>query len=57
MSIASSLTLTEVGVIVGIATALLTFILNVIYMYRKDRREQAESMAALRRLGGSDETD
>lgn len=57
VSIASSLTLTEVGVIVGIATALLTFILNVIYMYRKDRREQAESMAALRRLGSGDETD
>lgn len=55
VSIASSLTLTEIGVIVGIATALLTFIANAIYMYRKDRREQRESEARLAELRGSGE--
>jgi uncharacterized membrane protein (DUF485 family) len=49
-SIGASLTLTEFGVIVGIVTALLTFALNAIYMYRKDRREQRESDAAMARL-------
>lgn len=39
-AIGASLTLTQVGVIVGIATALLTFIMNAIYAYRKDKREQ-----------------
>jgi|GEM_PF-1525062 len=39
-AIGASMTLTEVGVIVGIATALLTFILNFLYMRRKDAREQ-----------------
>lgn len=43
VSVGSALTLTEVGIIVGIATALLTFALNVVYMFRKDRREQRES--------------
>lgn len=42
-SIISSLTLTDIGVIVGIATALLTFAGNAFYMYRKDKREQVES--------------
>ena len=50
VSIASSLTLTEIGVIVGIATALLTFALNAIYMYRKDKREKSESEARLKLL-------
>ena len=54
-SIAASLTLTEWGVIIGIATALLTFGLNAVYMYRKDKREQRESEAALRKLEGGDE--
>ncbi len=40
VAIGTSLTLTEVGVVVGIATALLTFILNFLYMRRKDAREQ-----------------
>lgn len=47
VSIGSSLTLTEIGVIVGIVTALLTFGLNAIYMYRKDKREQRETAARL----------
>lgn len=46
-SIGASLTLTEVGVIVGIVTALLTFVINAIFMYRRDRREQRESDARL----------
>lgn len=51
VSIASSLTLTEWGVIIGIVTALLTFTLNAVYMYRKDRREQRECDARLKHLG------
>lgn len=54
-SIGSSLTLTEIGVIVGIVTALLTFCLNAIYMYRKDRRERTESEARLAGLRGDHE--
>lgn len=51
-SIVASLTLTQIGVIVGIITALLTLAVNVVYMYRKDRREQRESDAAMARLDG-----
>lgn len=51
VSIGASLTLTEIGVIVGIATALLTFGLNVWYTYRKDQREKAESAARLAQFG------
>lgn len=47
---ASSLTLTDVGVIVGIATAALTFLLNAYFMRRKDAREQRESDARLREI-------
>ncbi|MDH1009998.1 phage holin family protein [Pseudomonas nicosulfuronedens] len=36
----SALTLTDIGIIVGIVTALLTFGANMIYQYRKDRREE-----------------
>lgn len=57
VSIGTSLTLTQWGVVAGIVTALLTFALNAIYMYRKDRREQRqadlaerESMARLANL-------
>lgn len=49
-SIGASLTLTEIGIIVGIVTALLTFGVNVVYMYRKDKREQRESEATLAKL-------
>ena len=49
-SIAASLTFTDIGVLVGIVTALLTFGLNAIYMYRKDRREERESDARLAEL-------
>ncbi|MCA1857462.1 phage holin family protein [Massilia oculi] len=46
-AIGASLTLTEIGVIVGIITALLTFAINAIYTYRRDRREQRETDARL----------
>lgn len=39
-SVLAGLTLTEWGVIVGIFTALLTLLINAIYQFRKDRREQ-----------------
>ena len=48
VAIGTSLTLTEVGVVVGIATALLTFILNFLYMRRKDAREQLLADVELR---------
>lgn len=46
-SIGASLTLTQAGVIVGIVTALLTFVINAVFMYRRDRREQRESDARM----------
>ena len=39
-AIGASLTLTEVGVLVGIFTALLTFLLNAWYTRQKNAREQ-----------------
>lgn len=50
VAVASSLTLTDIGVIVGIWTAVATFVVNAIYMYRRDRREQRESIARLHEL-------
>ena len=44
----ASLTLAEIGVIVGIATAILTFMLNALYMRRKDAREQRQADLAVR---------
>lgn len=49
-SITAALTLERLGVIVGIATALLTLALNVEYTRRKDRREQRESDARIAAL-------
>ena len=46
----ASLTLTDIGVIVGIATAVLTFSLNAYFMWRKDQREQRESDARLHEM-------
>lgn len=48
IAIGTSLTLTQVGVIVGIVTALVTFIFNMVYMYRKDQREQRQLEAEQR---------
>jgi hypothetical protein len=42
-SIGASLSFTDIGVIAGIVTALVTCAANVIYMARRDRREQRES--------------
>lgn len=50
VSIGSALTLTDIGIIVGIGTALLTLVLNMVYMYRKDKREKMESEARLKLL-------
>lgn len=49
-SIGASLTLTDIGIIVGIVTALLTFGLNAWYMRRKDKREIEEHEARMRTL-------
>ncbi|EPH0891352.1 HP1 family phage holin [Pseudomonas aeruginosa] len=40
ISVLSGLTLTDVGIIVGIATAILTFVANMVWQVRKDRRER-----------------
>jgi hypothetical protein len=40
VAIVASLTLTQWGVIAGIVTALITCAANVVYMARKDRREE-----------------
>jgi hypothetical protein len=50
VSLGSSLTLTDVGVIAGIATAFLTFSLNAYFMWRKDQREQRESDARMHEI-------
>ena len=49
-SIGASLTLTDVGAAVGIAVAVLGFLANTIFTYRRDRREQRESDAKLARM-------
>lgn len=51
-SVCSALTLNQVGVLVGIFTALLTCIANSIYMHRKDRREEREFLARIDTLKG-----
>ena len=40
VTVATSLTLTQVGVIVGIITALLTFALNAWYTHQRNMRER-----------------
>ncbi|MDA0560313.1 HP1 family phage holin [Burkholderia pseudomallei] len=49
-AVGASLSLNDIGVIVGLATALLTFAINAAYVYRKDRREERESNARLHEL-------
>lgn len=49
VSIGASLTLTEIGVIVGIVTAILTFAVNLVYTYRRDQREE-RALAAMKKL-------
>jgi hypothetical protein len=50
VSIVASLTLTDIGVIIGITTAIATFWLNKSYSSRRDRREQEEHDARMRLL-------
>lgn len=40
VSIVSALTLTDIGIIVGIVTALMTLLMNAAYHWRRDRRER-----------------
>lgn len=44
--LASSLTLADIGALVGMLSALLSAVINLLYTWRKDRREQRESDAA-----------
>jgi hypothetical protein len=50
VSIVSSLTLTDIGIIIGIVTALLTFGINAYFLSRKDQREAEEHEARMRNL-------
>lgn len=54
-SIIAGLTLTDVGILVGIATAVLTLLLNFVYILRKDRREEREHRLEVERLSGKSE--
>ncbi|WP_205896247.1 MULTISPECIES: HP1 family phage holin [Pseudomonas] len=55
ISVLSGLTLTDVGIIVGIATAVLTFIANMVYQRRKYRMDrelhELQKRALQERLG------
>ena len=53
LSFGAGLTLENWGVIIGIATALLTFLLNVWYTREKNLREQRESDARLAAAKGA----
>lgn len=50
VSVVSGLTLTDVGIIIGIVTAIVTFAANMIYQHRKDKREQALYEAQMERM-------
>lgn len=45
----TGLTLSDLGILVGILTGLLGALVNLVYTWRKDRREQRASDAALAR--------
>ncbi|MNN79828.1 hypothetical protein D3C81_1965040 [compost metagenome] len=47
VAVLSSLTLTDIGIIVGIVTALATFGLNAFYLRRKDVRDEEEHLARM----------
>lgn len=49
-SVGSGLTLTEWGVVVGILTALLTFIANMVYQVRREKREQQQHELLIRQM-------
>lgn len=50
VSVVSGLTLTDIGIIVGIVTAVLTFAANMIYQRRKDKREHALYEAQMKKM-------
>nr|WP_186058860.1 HP1 family phage holin [Burkholderia gladioli] len=50
VSMGAGLSLDKAAVVVGIVTAILTMVINAIYVYRKDRREERESIARLHEL-------
>ncbi len=50
VSIGSSLTLTGLGIIVGMVTAILTFAVSTYFAWRRDRREEREARARLEEL-------
>jgi hypothetical protein len=54
VAIGSSLTLTDIGVIVGIVTAVATFVLNCYFMLRRDQREEKESQMRVHEMEGHD---
>ncbi len=49
-SIVASLTMTDIGIIIGIITALATFWLNRHYASKKDKREEEEHAARMKLL-------
>lgn len=53
-SVFAALTLTDIGIIIGIVTALLTFIANTIYQWRRDRREQITHELRMKKLMDSE---
>lgn len=50
VSVVSGLTLTDIGIIVGIVTAIITFAANMIYQHRKDKREHALYEAQMKKM-------
>lgn len=50
IAVCEGLTLADLSILVGIITALLSSIANLVYTWRKDRREQRASDAAAVRL-------
>jgi hypothetical protein len=50
VSVASGLTLTEWGIVVGIITAFLTFAVNQVWLVRRDRRERMLHELEVKRL-------
>jgi hypothetical protein len=56
VSVFSGLTLTEWGIIAGIATALLTFAANMIYQHRRYQREERLYKLQVKHLCKLDDT-
>lgn len=50
VSVLSAMTLTDVGVLVGIATAILTFAANMYFRWAQDRREREEHARRIEEL-------